>query len=296
MTIKHLVLSGGGPAGFSIYGAVSNLSKENFWNLKNIENIYGTSIGSFVGVVLLLGYEWNVLDDYFMKRPWNEVVNIEPVMFIDAYKSKGILDKSYIKECIKYLFTAKNLNEDITLKELYEFSNINLYLYTTEINNDIMEKIELSHHNHPELSVIAALSMSMAFPFIFQPICNNNKCYIDGGLLNNFPLNDCITKHKCKEDEILSFKIEWILEDNSSNKNIIDEESNIIDFLISLLQKMKNKIDTIEKQIEIKNTVISKITYSNDFSIWSKALNEENFRKELINIGIEESKQFLKNL
>tara|TARA_A100001015_G_scaffold318119_1_gene436994 strand:- start:664 stop:1545 length:882 start_codon:yes stop_codon:yes gene_type:complete len=293
MTIKNLVLSGGGPAGFSIYGAVSNLSKESYWNLKNIENIYGTSIGSFIGVVLLLDYEWDVLDDYFMKRPWNEVVNIEPVMFIEAYKSKGILDKNCIKECIKYLFTAKNLNEDITLKELFEFSNINLYLYTTEINNDIMEKVELSHHNYPNLSVITALSMSMAFPFIFQPICNNSKCYIDGGVLNNFPLNDCIKTHKCKEDETLSFKIKWILEDN---KNIIYEESNIIDFLISLLQKMKNKIDTIEKQIEIKNTVISKIVYSNNFSIWSKALNEESFRKELINIGIEGAKLFLKNL
>lgn len=296
MTIKNLVLSGGGPAGFSIYGAVSNLSKENYWNLKNIENIYGTSIGSFVGVVLLLGYDWDTLDDYFTKRPWNEVVKIEPVMFIDAYKSKGILDKSYIKECIKYLFTAKNLNEEITLKELYEFSNINLYLYTTELNNDIMEKIELSHHNYPDLEVITALSMSMAFPFIFQPICNDNKCYIDGGLLNNFPLNDCIQNHKCKEDETLCFKIKWILEEKINNKSIIDEESNIIDFLISLLQKMKNKIDTIEEKLEIKNTVISEIFYSNDFSIWSKALNEESFRKQLINIGIEGSKKFLENL
>ena len=93
----------------------------------------------------------------------------------------------------------------------------------------------------------------------------------------------------------MSFKVKWILEENTS-KNIINDESNIIDFLISLLQQMKNKIDTIEKTVEIKNTIISKITYSNDFSIWNKALNDENFRKKLINIGIEESKLFLENL
>ena len=295
MTIKHLVLSGGGPAGFSLYGALSNLSKEKYWYLKDIENIYGTSVGSFIAVVLTLNYEWDVLDDYFMKRPWDKVVVIEPGMVIDAFKSKGILDESYVKECIKYLFTAKDLNENITLKDLYEINKINLYLYTTEINNDIMEKVELSHHNYPDLSVITALSMSMAFPFIFQPICNNDKCYIDGGLLNNFPLNDCINKYKCNEEETLSFKVKWILEENIS-KSIINDESNIIDFLISLLQQMKNKIDTIEKTVEIKNTIICKITYSNDFSIWSKALNDENFRKELINIGIEESKLFLESL
>jgi len=30
MTIKHLVLSGGGPAGLCIYGAIKHLSRENF--------------------------------------------------------------------------------------------------------------------------------------------------------------------------------------------------------------------------------------------------------------------------
>ncbi len=294
MTIKNLVLSGGGPAGFSIYGAISNLSKENIWYLKDIEKIYGTSIGSFIAVVISLNYEWETLDDYFMKRPWNEVVNIDPGMFIDAYKSKGILDESYVKECIKYLFTAKELNENITLKELYDYNKINLYLYTTEINNDILEKIELSHYNYPDLPVVKALSMSMAFPFIFQPICNNEKCFIDGGLLNNFPINDCIKNHKCNANETLSFKVNWILEENTNC--IINENSNIIDFLIILLQRMKNKIDTIEEPIEIKNTVITNITYSNDFSIWSKALNDEKFREELINIGIEESNLFIKNL
>ena len=295
MTIKHLVLSGGGPAGFSLYGALSNLSKEKYWYLKDIENIYGTSVGSFIAVVLTLNYEWDVLDDYFMKRPWDKVVVIEPGMIIDAFKSKGILDESYVKESIKYLFTAKDLNVNITLKELYDINKINLYLYTTELNNDIMEKIELSHFNYPDLSVITALAMSMAIPFIFQPICNNDKCYIDGGLLNNFPLNDCINKHKCNEDETLSFNVKWILEENI-NKSIINDDSNIIDFLLSLLQQMKNKIDTIEPPIQIKNTIMSKITYSNDLSIWSKTLNDEKFRKDLITIGIEESKLFLESL
>ena len=59
---------------------------------------------------------------------------------------------------------------------------------------------------------------------------------------------------------------------------------------------MKNKIDTIEPPIQIKNTIMSKITYSNDLSIWSKTLNDEKFRKDLITIGIEESKLFLESL
>ena len=296
MTIKHLVLSGGGPAGLCIYGAIKHLSRENFWSLKDIESIYGSSIGAFLAVALTLNYDWDVLDDYFMKRPWDKVFVIEPGMIIDAFKSKGILDEKYVKECIKYLFTAKDLDENITLKEFYEINKINLYFYTTELNNDIMENIELSHYNNPDLSVITALSMSMAIPFVCKPVCNNGKCYIDGGVLNNFPLKDCITKHKRNQDETLCFYVKWILEENI-NKSIIDDNSNIIDFLFYLLQQMKYKIDTIDPPIEIKNTIMSKIIYSgNDFSNWKTVVNDEKFRKDIIAIGIEESKLFLKSL
>ena len=69
MTIKHIVISGGGPTGFITYGAVRYLSKEKFWDLKNIETIYGSSIGALMGVVFSLGYDWEWLDDYFIKRP-----------------------------------------------------------------------------------------------------------------------------------------------------------------------------------------------------------------------------------
>ena len=34
MTIKHLVLGGGGAAGFTIYGALKYLNKNNFFDLK----------------------------------------------------------------------------------------------------------------------------------------------------------------------------------------------------------------------------------------------------------------------
>ena len=39
MTIKHLVLSGGGAAGFTVYGALKYLNKNNFLKRsKNFEN------------------------------------------------------------------------------------------------------------------------------------------------------------------------------------------------------------------------------------------------------------------
>ena len=39
MTIKHLVLGGGGAAGFTIYGALKYLDENNYFNIRNIESI-----------------------------------------------------------------------------------------------------------------------------------------------------------------------------------------------------------------------------------------------------------------
>ena len=38
MTIKHLVISGGGPLGLRYLGALEKLEKESFWNFDEIEN------------------------------------------------------------------------------------------------------------------------------------------------------------------------------------------------------------------------------------------------------------------
>jgi hypothetical protein len=39
MTIKHIVISGGGPTGLLSYGALRCLAKENFWKLADITSI-----------------------------------------------------------------------------------------------------------------------------------------------------------------------------------------------------------------------------------------------------------------
>ena len=52
--IKHLVFSGGGPAGLITYGAVKQLEQANVWSLSNIQSMYGCSIGAYLAVVLSL--------------------------------------------------------------------------------------------------------------------------------------------------------------------------------------------------------------------------------------------------
>ena len=68
--------------------------------------------------------------------------------------------------------------------------------------------------------------MSMAFPIILSPVKDSDQCYVDGGVLNNFPLNDCLEKN-CDSDEILGFDIRF-----PEQENKILEESTIINYLV----------------------------------------------------------------
>ena len=54
MVIKHIVMAGGGPSGFITYGVLKHLSGEKYWNIDNIESLYGTSIGAFFSTILCL--------------------------------------------------------------------------------------------------------------------------------------------------------------------------------------------------------------------------------------------------
>jgi hypothetical protein len=71
--IKHLVISSGGPAGHMMYSILRTLNLKGIWDIKNIKTIYGSSIGSYIAIILSLRYEWQVLDDYLIKRPWEKI-------------------------------------------------------------------------------------------------------------------------------------------------------------------------------------------------------------------------------
>ena len=51
MTIKNIVMAGGAYNGLYIVGALKYLIENSFFDINNIETIYGTSVGGFIGVL-----------------------------------------------------------------------------------------------------------------------------------------------------------------------------------------------------------------------------------------------------
>ena len=292
MDIKHLVLSGGGPTGFLTYGAASYLYRHQIWSITNIKSIYGCSIGAFMGVVFSLGYDWDWLDDYFIKRPWDKLIASSTINIIDMFAEKGFINENFFIESIMPLFRGKDLNEQTTLAELFTFNNIDIHMYACNINSPIIEKIDISHTTHPQLAVIKALQMTMAVPVIFKPMFEEGGCYIDGGILNNFPLNDCLNQQQCNPEEILAFKNVWTF-----SNPVINEKSSILDFILIMMRKMQLTLDTEADQKEVKYTIKCLVeNMMNSYTNWTDILSDENTRRKFIEVGYKQAETFLKSI
>ena len=230
MPIKHIVFSGGGPTALKYIGTLQQLQMSDILKISEIESIYGTSAGGILGVVLCCKYDWTTIIDYFVKRPWYNAFKITPDDVFNMYTKKGIMNQTLFDIMFKPLFDAKNISMNITMRELYELSGIDLHLFSLELN--LFEMCDISHKSYPNLQVLTALHMTSAIPVMFSPVCMDGKCYVDGGLVNNYPLNYCLKDHP-EVDDILAFNNVY----DNLNYNVGDD-STVVDVIVSVFQNL----------------------------------------------------------
>ena len=136
---------------------------------------------------------------------------------------------------------------------------------------------------------MTAVQMTCAIPILITPVCFDNKCYIDGGMACNYPLNHCIESGKLP-DEILAFKNKY-----KDEKAKVHSDSTMIDFLLNFIFKAVFSINTDHFQSKIKNEVICDATYLN-IEILKNALSNVDIRKNLFNQGTDVANRFLSSL
>jgi len=287
MTIKHLVISGGGPILVQVLGAIQYLEQNNFICMNDIESIYGTSAGAIIGTLICLKFDWETINDYIIKRPWQDVFPIKVKNIFDAYAKKGVFDIKTIEKCLKPLLDAKDIPLDINLEDFYKLTKIELHMFSFEINEYKVK--DISYLTHPTLTLMMAIQMTSALPVLISPVCIDDKCYIDGGMSCNYPLSYCIESGKTP-DEILGFKNKY-----GENKNIVNSESTILDFLLTFLFKAVFSVSTDGIQPSIKNELICDAQYLS-FDVLRTTLSNIEVRKDLFNNGKQSAVDFIAKL
>lgn len=285
MTIKHLVIPGGGPTGLKAIGALQYLETNNYWKFSDIETIYATSAGSIISVLICLHFDWEMINDYIIKRPWNEVFHINIHQIFDAYSKKGLFDHTVTEIFYKPFFNAKDISLGITLREFFELTHIELHMFTLDINHFVLE--DLSYLTHPELSLLTAVQMSCAIPILISPVCIEDKCYVDGGVVCNYPINQCIARAEQKED-ILGLRNEYRVNEST----IVGEKSTILEYTMNFISKLVNNVSMRAHETTVPNEVIYETEFMNLSNI-QLALSSKEVRQALVDSGVEAAKKFL---
>jgi predicted acylesterase/phospholipase RssA len=304
--IKHLVFSGGGPIGLVEYGALKYLTVNSIINKKNIESIYSTSIGCVVAFVYMLDFDWTWIDDFYIKRPWEKLVNFSYSTYFNIFNDKGFVNKKIIINALKPLFLAKEIPLTITLLEFYNLTAIEFNIFTCNLTS--FKKEKLNYSNTPNLELIDAIYMSLTVPLIFAPLYINNCYYLDGGIFINCPINECLFDKKCCHDEILCFTNDKrgpidlsnnFYKENNYNYDSanyqLTEEANFFEYLIYIIKTLFNKLSIIENEntIAIKNSINTSLSEQMvDIKYWTYVFKTETERDYLVKLGELQGEKF----
>jgi NTE family protein len=205
-----LVLSGGGVKGVYLLGALEYLNNEVGFG--HIKAYYGVSIGAVICALILSGYTpIEVMAQICVQKIQQKVSVIDK----NIVERKSLFNPKHFIEILEKMITEK-LSTVPTLKEFYEITGKDLYITTICLSTPYTP-LYLHHSTHPDIPLSTAVHMSMSIPFAFGYVEYESKRYMDGGILDNFPI--IYASDTSKRPFGICFKNEKPLEDDSSFLN-----------------------------------------------------------------------------
>ncbi len=190
-----LVLGGGGAKGLAHVGVIRVLEE----NQIPVDVIAGTSMGAIVGALYASGYSADELENITIEMDWNAVFNdktsrsrstfrrkADEFGFLTDYKvtfkdGKIVLPKGIIQGQNLFLELSSLLSETRSIGKFKDLP-IPFKLVATDLGSGdavIMEDGDLA----------TAVFASMAIPGLIPPVERDGKRLIDGGLVNNVPVD-----------------------------------------------------------------------------------------------------------
>ncbi|MEW5805669.1 MAG: patatin-like phospholipase family protein [Patescibacteria group bacterium] len=173
MTKKNLkiglALSGGGAKGFAHIGAIKELEKLGL----SFYCLAGTSMGALVGAWYAAGKDFKILEEIARKKQWRKFLSIRKV--IGSVKDKGGLFSLDQFEA----FLSKHLGQT-------EIEDLGIKFCAVATSLKTGKELRLSKGNLKK-----AVLASSCLPIVFTPIENQGDLLVDGGIVNNFPVDAC---------------------------------------------------------------------------------------------------------
>ena len=184
---ENLVFKGGGVLGMAYAGALEVLEQENI--LANIKRIAGTSAGAITALALCIGYDYKDMKLLMQSTDFKKFQ--DETNYLKITHDYGLYKGNFLLTWIKEIIRVKNIDAELSFKDLHEMDTYELKVFATNINTTNFQ--EFSFNKTPDVKIAEAVRASMSIPFFFNawqfPNGEFNKhIFIDGGVLNNYPI------------------------------------------------------------------------------------------------------------
>lgn len=259
-----VVLSGGGAKGFAHIGALRVIEEAGI----PIDFIAGTSMGSIVGGLYAVGYDPDMLQKLCTEQDWDLIIKDQvPRKFIPL--EKRLNERNYlvtvplkngklkIKRSMVDGVYVNMLLTRLTMPAYKERDFDSLPVPFLCIGTDLISADAIEFRKG---SLAQSIRSSMSIPFLFEPVEYDGYLLCDGGLTNNFPVQN-VRAQGC--DIIIGVDLEII----KSDPDVLDNSLKVLERLIAVVSQDKSNVARDQCDILIRPDIgKANIMSFNDFS------------------------------
>lgn len=211
-----VLLSGGGARGLAHIGVLKEIEKAGII----IDYIAGTSMGAVIGGLYASGYSADQIEEIVLAFDLNDLITDNFPRRSKSFYEKEAAERYVLTipfDKFKFQFPSSiskgvNLYDEFVQKlahvqSVTDFSQLPTPFFCMATDIETGESVLLENGFLP-----LALNASSALPTLFDPIEIDGKLYVDGGVTNNYPIDELKAKGV---DYVIGVDVQSTLSDRS---------------------------------------------------------------------------------
>ncbi|MCL5127385.1 patatin-like phospholipase family protein [Algibacter sp. L4_22] len=193
-----LVLSGGGAKGLAHIGVLKVIDSLGI----KIDYVAGTSMGAIIGGLYAAGYSGNQLDSIFHEVDFDKLISDDLPRSSKAFYERDNAERYAVKlpfdnfkiklpSALSRGQNTYNLFSSLTLpfNGISDFNKLHIPFFCIATNVETGKQVVLDTGD-----LTQSIMASSALPSLYQPVIINNNVLIDGGVTNNYPIEELRAK------------------------------------------------------------------------------------------------------
>jgi len=187
-TVDAMIFEGGGTLGVAYCGALTEFVSV-YGSLSGVKKFGGSSVGAIFAAVLAAGASVSRVNTLMMgldfaslkDAPWGVVGDA-----VRLFENYGVYAGDALESLVESEMQMLTGVSQITFEGLYNLRGTELVITGTNLNR--RATVYFSRFFYPDMPISHAVRISSSFPLLFKSVLFDGDTWVDGGVLNNYPL------------------------------------------------------------------------------------------------------------